>query len=58
MLASLDPKLEFISKEIRKRFNINVRPFNPKKFKEEVNLFIDLYNKSLVATWGSSTTSA
>ncbi len=52
MLSSLDPKLEFIAKEIRRRFNVVVRQFNPKRFTEEVNLFIDLYNKSLVATWG------
>jgi hypothetical protein len=25
---------------------------NPKKFAEEVNLFLEVYNKSLVGTWG------
>ena len=52
MIANLDPKLEFVIKEIRRRFNVEVRPFNPKKFMEEVNLFLDIYNRSLVATWG------
>lgn len=52
MIANLDPKLAFVIKEIRRRFNVVVRPFNPKKFMDEVNLFLDIYNKSLVATWG------
>lgn len=51
-IAELDPKLEFVIKEIKKRFNVVVRPFNKKRFKEEVNLFLDIYNKSLVGTWG------
>lgn len=52
MIAGLDPKLEFVIKEIRKRFNVVVRPFDPKNFMEEVKLFLDIYNKSLEATWG------
>ncbi|MFN3191166.1 MAG: N-acetyltransferase [Aureliella sp.] len=52
MIASLDPKLEFVIKEIRRRFNVVVRPFDPKNFMEEVRLFLDIYNKSLEATWG------
>lgn len=52
MITNLDPKLEFVIKEIRRRFNVVVRPFNPRKFIDEVNLFLDIYNKSLVATWG------
>lgn len=52
MIANLDPKLIFVCNELNRRFNVEVRPFNPKKFEEEVNLFLDIYNKSLVATWG------
>ena len=52
MIANLDPKLIFVCNELNRRFNVEVRPFNPKKFDEEVNLFLDIYNKSLVATWG------
>lgn len=52
MIADLDPKLEFVIKEIKRRFNVVVRPFNTKRFNEEVNLFLDIYNKSLVGTWG------
>ncbi len=52
MIAHLDPKLEFVIKEIRRRFNVVVRPFDPRKFMDEVHLFLDIYNRSLVATWG------
>lgn len=52
MIAQLDPKLAFVINEIKRRFNVNVRRFNPKKFDEEVNLFLDIYNRSLVGTWG------
>ena len=52
MIANLDPKLAFVIEELKRRFNVQVRPFDLKRFDEEVNLFLDLYNKSLVATWG------
>lgn len=52
MLADLDPKLAFVIAEIKRRFNVKVRPFEPKRFDQEVKLFLDIYNKSLVGTWG------
>lgn len=52
MIANLDPKLAFVIEEIKRRFDVHVRPFNLKRFQEEVNLFLEIYNKSLVGTWG------
>ncbi len=52
MIANLDPKLAFVVKELKRRFNVNVRRFNPKRFDDEINLFLDIYNRSLVGTWG------
>ncbi|MEY4566849.1 MAG: hypothetical protein RLY14_1819, partial [Planctomycetota bacterium] len=52
MLPTLDPKLQFVVEEVKRRFRVNVRPMNIRRFKEEVNLFLDVYNKSLVGTWG------
>ena len=52
MIANLDPKLAFVIEELKRRFNVKVRPFDIKRFDEEVKLFLDLYNRSLVATWG------
>lgn len=52
MLKSLDAKLAFVVREAAERFNIKVRPFNPKKFREELESFLHIYNESLAGTWG------
>ena len=52
MLANVDPKLAFVISEIKRRFNVKVRNFNPSRFIDEVKLFLDIYNRSLVGTWG------
>lgn len=52
MISDLDPKLAFVIDELRRRFDVVVRPFDRKRFHEEVKLFQQLYNRSLVATWG------
>jgi hypothetical protein len=52
MIAQVDPKMIFVIQEIKRRFNVNVRRFDPKRFNEEVNLFLDIYNRSLIGTWG------
>ncbi|MCC6508410.1 MAG: N-acetyltransferase [Pirellulaceae bacterium] len=52
MLANIDPKLAFVIGELKRRFNVKVRPFNLNDFQNEVKLFLDIYNRSLVGTWG------
>ncbi len=52
MIADLDPKLAFVIEEIKRRFDVKVRRFDLKNFADEVALFLDIYNKSLVGTWG------
>ena len=52
MLEKLDKKLAFVVEESTRRFNIETRPLNRKRFAEEVRMFLDIYNKSLVDTWG------
>jgi GNAT superfamily N-acetyltransferase len=52
MLKSLDAKLAFVVREAAERFNIKVRPFNPKKFREELDAFLHIYNESLAGSWG------
>jgi len=52
MIANLDPKLAFVIQEIKRRFNVVVRRFDIKNFDAEVKLFLDIYNRSLVGTWG------
>ena len=52
MLKDLDPKLSFIAEEARKRFNVDVRPISKKNFKQDVESFLDIYNKALPGQWG------
>ncbi len=52
MLAQLDKKLSFVANESARRFNITTRRLDRTRFKQEVRMFLDLYNKSLVNTWG------
>lgn len=52
MLAELDKKLEFVVKEATRRFGITIRPLNTRRFKEDVRIFLNIYNDSLQGTWG------
>lgn len=52
MLETLDPKLKFVVDEAKRRFNPILRPINKRRFTDEIRMFLDIYNKSLVATWG------
>lgn len=52
MLETLDPKLKFIVEESTRRFQMNLRRVRKKQFEEDVRIFLDIYNKSLEATWG------
>ena len=52
MLETLDEKLEVIAAAAAERFNVKMRRINPKRFKQEVRAFLDIYNQSLVNTWG------
>lgn len=52
MLSKLDKKLGFIADQAIERFNVKMRRLDPSRFQEEVETFLDIYNRSLVATWG------
>ena len=52
MLTGLDKKLEFVVKEATRRFDVKLRPINKRNFLAEVKMFLDIYNQSLVGTWG------
>ncbi len=53
MLDTMDTKISFLSQEVIRRFNISLRPMNPRKLSAEVQLFLEIYNRSLVGTWGA-----
>ncbi len=52
MLESLDEKLAFIVQEASRRFSVKLRLMDRKRFDDEVRMFLDIYNKSLIGTWG------
>lgn len=52
MLATLDKKLTFIVEEATRRFNVHLRPISKRRFRQEVQMFLDLYNQSMAGHWG------
>ena len=52
MLDSLDEKLEYIAREVTTRFDIKFRGMDKSSFVEEVEMFLDIYNRSMAGTWG------
>ncbi len=52
MISGLDRKLWFIANEAKERFNVKIRPMDTRRFREEVEMFLHVYNASLVGTWG------
>ena len=51
-LTSLDKKMAFVVEECKRRFEINVRRLDTKHFDRDVKIFLDIYNQSLIGTWG------
>ena len=52
MLKTLDPKIGQVIQQVQERYNVTVRPANRKRFSQEVQLFLNIYNKALQGTWG------
>ena len=58
MLAGVDKKLKFVIDEATRRFGVKMRRLNKKKFRDEVRMFLHIYNESLGGTWGFTPLSA
>ena len=52
MLETMDPKLAFVIEEVKRRFNVKMRPADRKNFGREIDIFLDIYNQALQGTWG------
>jgi hypothetical protein len=52
MISGLDKKLRFMIDATTERFGVVIRPMNTKKFRQEVEMFLDIYNQSMAGTWG------
>lgn len=52
MLEEVSRRLNTLSQVVLERFNLNCRPMDVKRFNKEIETFLDIYNRSLVSTWG------
>jgi len=52
MLDEISKRLTPLSQSISERFNLVCRPFDIRRFDEEIAAFLNIYNRSLVSTWG------
>ena len=52
MLGSMNKKHKVIDESIRERFGVTLRPLSRRHFRKDVEMFLDLYNQALSATWG------
>ncbi len=52
MLDGLDPKLLQICLLAAERFEVKVRPLDKSRFRQELDMFLNVYNQSLGSTWG------
>ena len=52
MLGEISRRLDPLARTVIDRFQLKCRPMNVKRFSEEIATFLDIYNRSLVSTWG------
>lgn len=52
MLPKSDERLKALCEKIITRYNARVRPLDKSRFREDVRMFLSLYNRSLANTWG------
>ncbi len=52
MLPAVMERLTPICKQIIERFEVNVRPLNRRRFREDVESFLSVYNRAMSNTWG------
>lgn len=52
MMGTLSPKHRQIDEAIRERFGVALRKLDRRRFRAEVETFLDIYNRALSGTWG------
>ena len=52
MLTTIDKKMRYMVDAATERFRIRIRKLDTSRFRQEVELFLDIYNQSLAGTWG------
>jgi GNAT superfamily N-acetyltransferase len=51
-LRTMEKKVYFVVQEATKRFDIRLRPIRKSRFREDVEMFLGIYNSSLEGNWG------
>lgn len=52
MLPKVRERFLRTAEMIQERFNVKLRPLNKKRFTEDYEMFLNIYNRSLTNTWG------
>ncbi len=52
MLDAVPEKVLRLTDQAAERFNVKVRPINTRRFRDELEMFLNVYNQSLGSTWG------
>jgi GNAT superfamily N-acetyltransferase len=52
MLPAIQAKLAPIAEQIMQHIDVRLRPMDTKRFREDVEEFLSIYNRSLMHTWG------
>lgn len=52
MLPKVREKYLHTAEMIQERFNVKLRPLNKKRFTDDYEMFLHIYNRSLTNTWG------
>jgi GNAT superfamily N-acetyltransferase len=52
MLPKIGQKLRPVCEQIVERYNVKLRTLDTKHFREDVEMFLNIYNRSMTNTWG------
>ncbi len=52
MLPKVRERFLHTAEMIQERFNVKLRPLNKKRFTDDYEMFLNIYNRSLTNTWG------
>lgn len=52
MLEDVSRRLYPLSQSVVERFRLHCRPLDRSRFQQEIASFLEIYNKSLISTWG------
>ncbi|MDO4558665.1 MAG: GNAT family N-acetyltransferase [Planctomycetia bacterium] len=54
MLPAVNERLDSYVEQIRGFVDVKIRPMDPKRFSDEISMFLDIYNRALTNLWSFS----